>query len=94
MIWMVKRKEKKCNNILQDILTNKEMLDIYCTRIRDSIMQNEGNMSPVYNEISFTISKDYCVKDREICDRVSVALITLIRGSVNRYEDLECRYHG
>ena len=89
-----KRREKKCNSILSNIITTNEVLGVYCKRIKDSIMQNEGNIMNVYQEISFTISKDYDEPDRDVCDRVSVTLVTMIRMSANNYKDLEYKYHG
>ena len=92
---MFKRnKNRKCNNILRDIISSKEIHSIYRRRVKDSIMQNEGNMMQVYQEISYVISKDYDEKDMDVCSRVSLAVVTLMRSSANDYNDLEFRYHG
>lgn len=89
-----KKRERRCNSILTNIVTSEDVLGIYCKRVKDSIMQNEGNILNVYQEISYTISKDYDESDHNVCDRVSVALVTMIRMSANKYSDLEFRYHG
>ncbi len=89
-----RNKNKRCSSILMDILTTEEMHRVYCERVKDSIMQNEGNMMQVYQEISYVISKDYDEKDMDICSRVSLAVVTMMRTSANNYKDLEFRYHG
>ena len=89
-----KKKQKRCDSILRDIITTEEMLGVYCRRVKDSIMQNEGNMMQVYQEISYVISKDYDEKNMDVCSRVSLAIVTMIRMSANNYKDLECKYHG
>ena len=89
-----KKKQKRCDSILRDIITTEEMLGVYCRRVKDSIMQNEGNMMQVYQEISYVISKDYDEKNMDVCSRVSLAIVTMICMSANNYKDLECKYHG
>ena len=89
-----KKKEKACTNLLESITSSEQTFSLYFSRIKDSIMQNEGNMLQVYQEISFVISQDYGVKDHDVCNRVSVVLVTLVRNHANNYNDLDFKYHG
>ncbi len=94
MLGRKKRIENKCNSILKDIVSTKEILNIYCMRVTDSLRKNDGNMMQVYNEISYAIANDYGIKNQEICQRVSLTLVSLIRAGSNTYDSLECKYHG
>jgi hypothetical protein len=88
------KKVKKCNSILTTILSDQNVLNIYSGRVKDSFMQHEGNVVDVYRDISIMIANDYGEKDIDVCERVSVTLVTMLRKMVNNYGDLEFKYHG
>ena len=85
---------KRCDSILERMIQNDNVLSVWITRVKDSFRNNDGNISNVYNDIAFTIRNDFFERNRDVCMRVSVAFVTLVRERINTYEDLDFKYHG
>lgn len=92
MFW--KSKQERCKGIVESVISDDVSFHIWLTRVRDSLLINEGNINNVYNEIATAISNEYDVHNKKVCMRASMAIVTLLRMSVNRYEDLDFKYHG
>ena len=91
---MKKKMMKRCDSILGAMVQDEKVLALWIGRVKDSFKNNDGNVANVYNEIAFTIQNDFFERNKDVCMRVSVAFVTLVRGKVNAYEDLDFKYHG
>lgn len=88
-----RRMMKRCDSILNSIMHDENVLSLWVTRVKDSFKCNDGNISNVYSEIAFTIQNDFFEKNKDVCMRVSVAFVTLVRSRINCYDDLDFKYH-